>query len=214
MSNTLEFEDRVIAALRSISRACDVRSRLLLREYGMTLPQSAALQAVGRFQPVAAGEVAKAIQLGQATTSGILNRLEKRGLVKRSRNNRDRRTVTVELTPAGACAFKSAPSMLHDRFQQAVNGLKDWERTQILAVWQRIVCIIDVEGVEEPSIPASAVGVVTPNDMSCGPSKRVTAPAKGEGALAGALASASRNSSTVNGNGQRQSRKLKPKTSN
>ena len=171
MSSTLDFEDRVIAALRSISRAADVRSRLLLRAHGMTLPQLAALRAVGRLQPITVGRVAKAIQLSQATASGILDRLEKRGLVRRSRQGCDRRTVTVELTPEGTGALESAPLLLGDRFRHAMDQLEDWERTQILAVLQRIVCIIDVEGVEEPSIPASAVGMVTPNDMSCGPSK-------------------------------------------
>ena len=158
MSNTLDFEDRVIVALRGVSQACDVRSRLLLRECGMTLPQLAALRAIDRLQPVAVGVVAKAIQLGQATTSGILNRLEIRGLVRRSREGRDRRTVTVELTPEGIRVAKSAPSLLGDRFRHAMDQLEDWERTQILAVLQRIGGIMDEAGRAEDGGRSGAAG--------------------------------------------------------
>jgi DNA-binding MarR family transcriptional regulator len=170
----------------------------------MTLPQLTALRAVGWLQPSTIGEVAKAIQLGPATASDILNRLEKRGLVRRSREGRDRRTVTVELTSEGTRVVRSAPPLLGDRFRHAMDQLRDWERTQILAVLQRIGCIMDEAGIEASSIPARGVGVLGRNDVPSERGMRVTTPSE-------ILPPASRDSPTVNGNGQSSLRKRKPK---
>ena len=49
MSNALPLEEQVIAALRRITRAIDLHSRLLLQKNGLTIPQLAALQATQRL---------------------------------------------------------------------------------------------------------------------------------------------------------------------
>ena len=112
MSNSLTLEEQVIAALRRITRAIDLHSRLLLQKYGLTAPQLAALYTIQRKQPIAVGALAKEIHLSQGTVTGILDRLEKRGLVVRTRGNQDRRSVLVELTEAGDKLVLEAPSLI------------------------------------------------------------------------------------------------------
>ena len=101
MSNTLPLEEQVIAALRRITRAIDLHSRLLLQKNGLTIPQLAALQGIQRLQPITVGALARDIHLGPATVTGILGRLENRGLVNRTRGDLDRRSVVIELTDDG-----------------------------------------------------------------------------------------------------------------
>jgi DNA-binding MarR family transcriptional regulator len=133
--------------LRRISRAVDLHSRLLLQRYGLTAPQLAALRAIGRMQPVTAGALARQIHLSQATVTGILSRLEKRGLVQRARGHRDRRSVFVQLTGEGTAIIEQAPPMLQERFAKRLAELEQWERTMILATLQRIAAMMDVEDV-------------------------------------------------------------------
>src|SRR5215211_5601905 len=51
--------------------------------------------------PKSAGEVAAAIGLSSAATTTLIDRLERRGLVRRIRDTADRRKVLVEMTQTG-----------------------------------------------------------------------------------------------------------------
>ena len=166
MSNALPLEEQVIAALRRITRAIDLHSRLLLQEHGLTIPQLAALQAIQRLQPITVGVLARNIYLGAATVTGILGRLEKRGLVRRTRGDLDRRSVVVELTDDGAELVAEAPSLLQDRFHRELAKLQEWEQTMILATLQRIASMMDAEDIEaSPVLVPGAVSAV-PEDVS------------------------------------------------
>ena len=111
MFDALPLEEQVIAALRR-TRAIDLHSRLLLQKSGLTIPQLAALQAIQRQQSVTVGVLAREIHLGAATVTGILGRLEKRGLVTRALGDVDRRSVVVQLTDEGANLALEASSLL------------------------------------------------------------------------------------------------------
>jgi DNA-binding MarR family transcriptional regulator len=163
--DALSLENQVIVALRRISRAIDLHSRVLLSQHGLTAPQLAALRAVGVLQPVAVSGVARAIHLSLATVTGIFNRLEDRGFITRSRNGTDRRSVVVELTGAGARVLESAPSLLQDRFRNELAKLQQWEQTQLLSSLQRIAAMMDAEGID--AAPVLGPGVVTalPEDV-------------------------------------------------
>ena len=159
MVSPLSLEDQVIAALRRIGRAIDLHSRLLLKKYGLTAPQLAALQAIQRLQPMTAGAVAREIHLGQATVTGILSRLERHGYILRTRGSNDRRSVLVELTPEGCRLAKEAPSPLHERFRTELSRLQEWERTMILATLQRIASMMDAEEITaEPVLLPDVTG--------------------------------------------------------
>ena len=166
MSSALALEDQVIAALRRITRAIDLHSRLLLQKHGLTTPQLAALQATRRLQPITVGDLARDIHLSQATVTGILGRLEKRGLLSRARGDLDRRSVVVQLTDEGAKLVAEAPSLLQDRFHRELAKLKEWEQTMILSTLQRIASMMDAEDIE--AVPVLVPGVVSavPEDVS------------------------------------------------
>jgi len=155
VSDPLSLEDQVIAALRRITRAIDLHSRLLLQEHGLTSPQLAALRAIQRLQPLPVGVLAREVHLSQATVTGILSRLENRGLVTRTRGNHDRRSVAVELTDSGGQLADEAPSPLHDRFHRELARLQQWEQNMILATLQRIASMMDAEQIEAISSDAS-----------------------------------------------------------
>ncbi len=162
----LTLEDEIIVALRRISRAIDLHSRLLLQRHGLTAPQLAALRAVNRLQPVTLGVVARAVHLSQATVTGIISRLEKRGLIARTRDERDRRTVRVEITPAGGALIRSAPSLLQERFRQELADLQEWERTMILANLQRIASMMAADRIEAAAVFHSGPPGATEDEIS------------------------------------------------
>lgn len=144
----METQEQVLLALRRIIRAIDLRSRALMQESGLTVPQLIALKTLERPEPAAVGEVATAINLSQGTVTTILNRLETRGLVRRMRSTRDRRRVLVSLTETGRATLRAAPPLLQDHFISAFQELEDWEQTQILSAFQRVAHMMDAANLD------------------------------------------------------------------
>jgi len=159
MSDFMTVEDEIVAALRRIIRAVDLHSRHLVHEVGLTWPQLAALRAAERLGGCSIGALARALHLGQPTLTGIVQRLERAGCVRRSRHERDGRSVNITITSTGRDLLARAPSLLQDRFHMELARLKDWERFQTLASLQRIAEMMDVE-----SLDASPILVAGPVD--------------------------------------------------
>ena len=178
----LSIEDQVIAALRRITRAIDLHSRGLMHAIGLTAPQLAALQAIERLQPITVGALAKSLHLSQAMLTGILTRLESRGLISRARSGTDRRTVVVELTDQGSTILESAPSLLQDCFRRELLKLQEWEQTQMLATLQRIASMMDAEEIDAAPVLAAGAATATREDVSQFLDNAVTAE-EGEAAL-------------------------------
>lgn len=139
-------------ALRRITRAIDLHSRTLLRDYGLTAPQLTALHAISRLQPVTASVLSRDIHLGHPTVTGILDRLDRRGLIRRTRGELDRRSVSISLTSEGRTILKQAPSLLQEQFHDRLGQLAIWERTQILATLQPIADMMDATDIEATTL--------------------------------------------------------------
>jgi DNA-binding MarR family transcriptional regulator len=71
------------------------------REHDMTLPQFRILAEVWRTPGVTQAALAAAIDSDPMTVSGILDRLDKRGLLERFTNPDDSRAKLARITPEG-----------------------------------------------------------------------------------------------------------------
>jgi DNA-binding MarR family transcriptional regulator len=149
-------------ALRRISRAIELHSHSLASRYGLTVPQLAVLKALAGRDGLAIGEVTRAVHLSQATVTGILDRLARRGLVERRRGQADKRKVHVYLTAEGERVLAQAPPLLHESFLAAFDRLHEWEQTQILSSLQRIVALMEAERIDAAPMLASGPMGQTP----------------------------------------------------
>lgn len=151
-------EAAIVAALRRIVRAIDLRSRRLVETSGLTGPQLLVLREASRLSGAPVSSLARAVELSQPTVSGIIDRLEKRGLVRRARGTGDRRTVLVTVTTEGGRALRDAPSLLQDRFRSELARLEEWEQTQLLATLQRVATMMGAEEID--AAPVLATGPI------------------------------------------------------
>jgi DNA-binding MarR family transcriptional regulator len=167
-----QLEEDILVAIRRIVRAVDLRSRALVRGHRITGPQLVTLRKVAALGPVSVSALARAISLSQPTVTGILHRLERAGLIRRERSERDRRSILSTVTADGARVLKDAPSLLQDRFLRELARLEDWERTQMLATLQRIAAMMDAEDIDAApllttdSFPAANEVAQTTSDFS------------------------------------------------
>ncbi len=140
--------DRVIIALRKIIQAIDMNSKKLVKRVGLTGPQLVILQEISRCGEVTAGEIARAVSLSQATVTGILERMEKRGFLARKRSEHDKRRVMVRITDTGKQVLKDAPPLMQEAFVERFSNLQEWEQTMILSSLQRLVSILDAKAIQ------------------------------------------------------------------
>jgi len=144
----LSTTEAVLVALRRIMRAVDLRSRRLVAQHGVTGPQLILLKEIERREHLSVSELCRDVHLSQATVTGILDRLEKRGLVGRRRSEQDRRRVVVSLTDEGAAVLDTAPELMQETFVAAFEGLRNWEKTLILSSLQRVVAMMEAEEID------------------------------------------------------------------
>jgi DNA-binding MarR family transcriptional regulator len=148
MSSAADLEDLIVASIRRIVRAVDLHSRHLVEEHGITAPQLAVLAEAGRLGGGSIGALARGVHLSQPTVSGVLDRLERRGLVHRERSDRDRRSVVVTITEKGDKMLRDSPSLLQDRFREELSRLEGWERYWLLSALERVAAMMDAERIE------------------------------------------------------------------
>lgn len=138
----------VMASLRRIIRAIDLHSRALVQRFGLTGPQLVVLKELLDSSPQTVSRLAAAVSLSQATVTGILDRLERKEMVIRTRDPRDKRRVMVSPTATAETALAGAPPLLQEHFTREFDQLPDWERTQILSSLQKIVALMEADDVE------------------------------------------------------------------
>ena len=150
--------DRVMIALRKIIQALDLNSRQLVKRVGLTGPQLVVLQEIAHLGEVNVGEIARAVSLRQATVTGILERMEKRGLIIRRRSQHDKRRVLVSITDRGKTVLQEAPPLMQETFVERFYSLQEWEQNMILVSLQRLVSIMDAQTIQAaPFLAAGAL---------------------------------------------------------
>jgi DNA-binding MarR family transcriptional regulator len=147
--NASSASDAVLAALRKIIRSIELNSRSLVKRVGLTGPQLIILKEVSRMNASSIGEVARTISLSQATVTGIVERLEKRNLLRRRRSDVDRRKVMVEITQEGETLLQDAPPLMQEAFVDRFSRLPEWEQSMVLSALQLLVQVMDAKSISE-----------------------------------------------------------------
>ena len=113
--------------------------RTVLRGEDLTWAGFSALFNLWIWGPMETRELATSMSCARATISGVTDTLERRGLVARSGDPRDRRLVRLALTDAG----RERVATLFPRFNAGeaaiVRDLSDEEKTTLAALLRRVV---------------------------------------------------------------------------
>jgi DNA-binding MarR family transcriptional regulator len=103
---------------------------------GLSFSQAAALGVLsGAERPLPLSHLARALTQEAQSTTELADRLERRGLVRRIRDPRDRRLVLLELTPEGQQLYKRLQPGLAEGGEQLFCDLSERDQetlTQIL----------------------------------------------------------------------------------
>jgi DNA-binding MarR family transcriptional regulator len=94
-----ELIPEVIAAIRASQTASDAFDHAVADYVGLDRTAYRCLDILDQEGPMTAGRLAERARLSPGATTALLDRLEKRGFARRTRDTKDRRRVLVEVTP-------------------------------------------------------------------------------------------------------------------
>jgi len=86
---------------------------------GMTAPQGMVMAILSKEKTVKITELSTKLSLSNSTVSGIIDRLEKQGMVVRKRSDEDRRVVHVSVAPD----FKGLHQNFHKRLEENIGAI-------------------------------------------------------------------------------------------
>jgi len=156
-----DLSEEVMRTLRKIIRAIDLHSKKLVSNYGLTGSQAMVMRELTRAgEPLPVSALAARISLSHATVTDILNRLARKDLVARNRDDKDKRRILVSISAAGRDLIDGVPSLLQDEFLRQFHGLEDWEQTNILSTLQRVATLMNAQGLDAaPLLASGTIGV-------------------------------------------------------
>jgi DNA-binding MarR family transcriptional regulator len=96
-----------------LEHAVERASKRMEDTLGISGPQRFALRLIGHSPGVGAGELAGAMHLHPSTITGMIQRLEGRGYVRRVAHPTDGRRMHLHLTPAGLRITRARPTIEH-----------------------------------------------------------------------------------------------------
>lgn len=113
------------------------------REYGLT-PQQGQLLCVLMSRSYGMGELSATLGLAKSSLTGLVDRTERNGLVRRGSDPDEARAVRVELTERGAELAKEFYAETCRRVEKLPAGLGDDARDELAALLSRVVLDNDV----------------------------------------------------------------------
>ena len=117
--------------LREAYRTLRPRWAASLARFDLSLPEYEVLELCGSF-PAKAAAIARATGITPAGVTDVIDRLERRGVVRRAADPTDRRAVLVQLTPAGRTLYREAQSARREVLQGLLEAMTDRERRSLV----------------------------------------------------------------------------------
>lgn len=140
----------ILIKIRRIVRSVDIESKKIQKEFGVSIPQVLCLSFLHEsysYQSTQA-EIRKFLNLNSSTVSGIINRLEHKGLVARLPKSGDKRTVNIALTSSGDQLLNSIPSLLHEQLSINLQKLDDSKLKELVESLDTLATLMQIEKLE------------------------------------------------------------------
>jgi DNA-binding MarR family transcriptional regulator len=110
----------------------------LLRPLNVSAAGGLVLGILRDYGPMSPSELGERLIVTRATVTGLVDSLERRGFVSRSANRADRRSLVVEITPAGLTVVQELRRIVHRNEKDWLGGLSEEELSTYIGLLHRI----------------------------------------------------------------------------
>jgi len=144
--------DDALIAIRRIMRATELSSLALAKKSNLSPTQLIVLQVIASVENATPSFVSHKTTISQATITTVLDKLERRGLITRQRDETDKRRLYLRVSDLGRQTIATAPDILQIQFQRNFQKLEDWEQSYIVSAMQRVATMLDAEQIDAAPI--------------------------------------------------------------
>ncbi len=110
----------------------------LARQVDLTGPQLTVLKMLEGLGDISLSELSERIRAQNSTVTGIIDRMEREGLVVRTRSTEDRRVVRIKLTEKGSKIARAITVEPMEIFRGALESLSPGETRDLLKILTKI----------------------------------------------------------------------------
>lgn len=128
------------AAMNTIRTADLLFDRIgqTLRPLGVSAAGGLVLGLLRDRGPMPPSELGDRLIVTRATVTGLVDSLERKGFVRRAPNPADRRSLLIEITPAGRGVLAEVRTTVHRQEKAWLSGLSDEELRAYIALLHRV----------------------------------------------------------------------------
>lgn len=140
----------ILIKLRKIIRSINLESKKIQKEFGISIPQLLVLQYLSEQKDYksSAKKIKNYINLNASTVSGIIYRLEEKGLVAKLPNNDDRRGVYLTLTAKGADLLRESPTTLQEKLSGRLKKLSPKQIEELYSSIETLTQLMDADDID------------------------------------------------------------------
>jgi DNA-binding MarR family transcriptional regulator len=139
---------QIIFSIRKLIQANELYTKELNKKYHVSSAQLNCILTLYEYGPLPPSKIANHIMVKSSTVTGVVDRLENKGLVERMRNSPDRRVITIQLTETGKKLAQNAPPPIQ---QKIIDSLRQTEKAkidQIVHCLSMLTDMLDVQDLE------------------------------------------------------------------
>ena len=138
----------IIYAIRRLMQGGELYTKEINKKYHVSTAQVNCLLALYENGPLPPSQIAKHMMVNSSTVTGIIDRLEHKGLVERMRISQDRRVITIQLTETGKRLAENAPPPIQQKIINGLKKLSEPEIDQIIHALNILTSMLDVQDLE------------------------------------------------------------------
>lgn len=135
--NIQELVDRYI----TISFSVNKKAESLVKEQissDLTSDQHYMLRYINKAGTCTSSELAEVFEVKKSAITAIINRMWEKGLIKRTRDENDRRVVYLTLTEKGIDLFEQTEDRIHKLVESIINRFDEIEIKQFLDTYEKL----------------------------------------------------------------------------
>lgn len=138
MVTTKKDIDRIVEAILYLYTEGRRVTKEIARHYGLTGPQVTAVKMLEGLGDLSLSALSARMSAKNSTVTGIVDRMERDGLVQRVRSETDRRVILIRLTKKGAALAAKIPLESMQIFTTALASLSEPEREQLMTLLLKV----------------------------------------------------------------------------
>jgi len=146
MSNqTEELIQKIVSGIRYLVRAVYSDASKVSKQFGLTGPQHMVLRNLYRQGQMSSAQLSRKLHVTPSNITGIIDRLESKGLATRIQKKGDRRVHLISLTSSGTDLSKTLPDPIERKLISGLANLAPEEIQNLERSIHQILKLIDVQ---------------------------------------------------------------------